>query len=132
MFHVKARPDGAALLSGMTSQHPAAPCRAANTCLHDAAFVFDFSILLSTGLKEVFPVIYTALRIALTLPVSSASPERAFTKLKLIKTRLKSTMCEERLESLMLISCEKDIAINTDEVIKTFSSYSFVLRKLLL
>ncbi|XP_029348041.1 zinc finger MYM-type protein 1-like [Acyrthosiphon pisum] len=91
-----------------------------------------FKVCHSTGLKEVFPTIYTALRIALTLPVSSASPERAFSKLKLIKTRLRSTMCEERLESLMLISCEKDIAINTDDVIKTFSSYSSVLRKLLL
>lgn len=91
-----------------------------------------FKVCHSTGLKEVFPGIYIALRIALTLPVSSASPERAFSKLKLIKTRLRSTMCEERLESLMLISCEKDIAINTDDVIKTFSSYSSVLRKLLL
>lgn len=90
-----------------------------------------FKVCHSTGLKEVFPAIYTALRIALTLPVSSASPVRAFSKLKLIKTRLRSTMCEERLESLMLISCEKDVPISTDEVIKTFSSYSSVLRKLL-
>lgn len=91
-----------------------------------------FKVCHSTGLKEVFPAIYTALRIALTLPVSSASPERAFSKLKLIKTRLRSTMCEDRLESLMLISCERDIPISTYDVIKTFSSYSSVLRKLLL
>ncbi|KAF0761100.1 zinc finger MYM-type protein 1-like, partial [Aphis craccivora] len=73
-------------------------------------------------LKNIFPSLYTALCIALTLPVSSASPERAFSKLKLIKTRLRSSMCEERLESLMMISCEKDIPIDTDEVIKCFSS----------
>jgi len=41
-------------------------------------------------------------------------------------------MCEDRLESLMLISCERDIPISTYDVIKTFSSYSSVLRKLLL
>ncbi|CAI6377536.1 unnamed protein product [Macrosiphum euphorbiae] len=59
----------------------------------------------------------------------NAFPERAFSKLKLIKTRLRSTMCEERLESLLMISCEKDIPIDTDEVIKCFSSYSPVLLK---
>jgi len=95
-----------------------------------------FKVCHCTGLKESpcnlkFPAIYTALRIALTLPVSSASPERTFSKLKLIKTRLRSTMCEERLENL-IIYCERDIPISTDDVIKTFSSYSSVLRKLLL
>lgn len=45
-----------------------------------------FNICRSFGLKEIFPYLYTALSIAVTLPVSSASPERAFSKLKLIKT----------------------------------------------
>ncbi|XP_022168063.1 zinc finger MYM-type protein 1-like, partial [Myzus persicae] len=90
-----------------------------------------FEVCNRSELKNIFPSLYTALCIALTLPVSSASPERAFSKLKLIKTRLRSTMCEERLESLMVISCEKDIPIDTDEVIKCFSSYSSVLLKLL-
>ncbi|XP_022175063.1 zinc finger MYM-type protein 1-like [Myzus persicae] len=38
-----------------------------------------------SGLKEVFPTLYTALHIATTLPVTSASPERTFSKLKIIK-----------------------------------------------
>ena len=90
-----------------------------------------FEVCNRSELKNIFPSLYTALCISLILPVSSASPERAFSKLKLIKTRLRSTMCEERLESLMMISCEKDIPIDTDEVIKCFSSYSPVLLKLL-
>lgn len=90
-----------------------------------------FEVCNRSELKNIFPSLYTALCISLTLPVSSASSERAFSKLKLIKTRLRSTMCEERLESLMMISCEKDIPIDTDEVIKCFSSYSPVLLKLL-
>lgn len=90
-----------------------------------------FEVCNRSELKNIFPSLYTALCIALTLSVSSASPERAFSKLKLIKSRLRSTMCEERLESLMMISCEKDILIDTDEVTKCFSSYSPVLLKLL-
>ncbi|XP_050065236.1 zinc finger MYM-type protein 1-like isoform X2 [Aphis gossypii] len=90
-----------------------------------------YNVCHMTGLKDVFPAISTALAISLTLPVSSASPERAFSKLKLIKTRLRSTMIEDRLEALMIISCEKDIPVDNTEVINIFSSYSSVLRKLL-
>lgn len=88
-----------------------------------------FDVCNRSELRNVFPSLYTALCIANTLPVSSASPERAFSKLKLIITRLRSTMYEERLEALMMIACEKDIPINTDEVVKIFSSYSSVLLK---
>jgi hypothetical protein len=91
-----------------------------------------YAVCHSTGLKDVFPNIYIALTIILTLPVSSASPERAFSKLKLIKNRLRSTMSENRLEGLMLITCERDVPVNTDEVIKIFASYSTILNKQLL
>lgn len=40
-------------------------------------------------------------------------------------------MGEDRLESLMLISCEKDINIDNEEVIKTLTTYSTVLKNLL-
>lgn len=91
---------------------------------------YTYNVLYLNGLKDIFPNIYEALSIALTLPVSSASPERSFSKLKLIKTRLRSTMGEERLESLMMMSCEKDITLCPDEIIKTLSSNSDVLKKL--
>jgi hypothetical protein len=55
-----------------------------------------YAVCHSTGLKDVFPNIYIALSIILTLPVSSASPEQAFSKLKLIKNRLRSTVSEDR------------------------------------
>lgn len=80
-----------------------------------------FKVCHQNDLKEVFPSIYIALCICLTLTVSSSSPERAFSKLKLIKSRLRSTMLEDRLESLMLISCEKNINIDNEEVIRTLT-----------
>lgn len=91
-----------------------------------------YNVCCKTGLNDVFPSLYIALSIALTLPISSASPERAFSKLKLIKTRLRSTMCENRLEGLMIMSCEKDISVEPDDIIQQIASYSSVLTKLLI
>ena len=62
------------------------------------------------GLHTLFPNIYIILKLALTLPVGSVSTEKSFSKLKLIKTRL-STMGNDRLEGLMIMSCENDINI---------------------
>ena len=63
------------------------------------------------------------MEIALALPLTSCSAERAFSKLKLIKTRLRSTMGQERLQSLMLMSVESDILtnLNTKLLVKEFA-----------
>ena len=57
------------------------------------------------------------------LPNSIASCERPFSKLKLIKICIRSSMLQERLTSLALISIEKEF-LSTDvknEVYKIFS-----------
>lgn len=83
-----------------------------------------FSLFCTAKLQTVFPNLYMAIKIAVTLPVSSTTTERSFSKLKLIKTRLRSTMGANRLEGLMRMSCEFDIDIDYEEVINTFSSFS--------
>ncbi|EZA54577.1 Zinc finger MYM-type protein, partial [Ooceraea biroi] len=74
-------------------------------------------------LIESYPNINVALRIFLTLPVSIASCERSFSKLKLIKNYLRSTMGQERLSSLSILSIEHNIVkdINYDDVIDEFA-----------
>ena len=47
-----------------------------------------------------FPNVDIALRIYCTLPVSNATGERSFSKLAIIKSRLRSTMGEDRLCNL--------------------------------
>ena len=53
-----------------------------------------------------FPNKCIAYRILLTLPVTIASTERSFSKLKLIKSYLKSTMFQERLSGLAILLIE--------------------------
>ncbi|VAH99507.1 unnamed protein product [Triticum turgidum subsp. durum] len=59
-----------------------------------------------------FPNATIAYRILLTIPVTVASAERSFSKLKLLKSYLRSTMTQERLSELALIAIENDILEN--------------------
>lgn len=65
-----------------------------------------------------------ALRIFHTMCVSIASCERSFSKLKLIKTYLRSTMNQSRLTNLSILSIEKDTAdkLDFEDVISDFAS----------
>ena len=53
-----------------------------------------------------FPNACIAYRILLTIPITVASTEMSFLKLKLIKSYLKSTMFQKRLSRLAILSIE--------------------------
>lgn len=53
-------------------------------------------------------------------------------KVKLIKTRLRTTVNEGRLESLLMLSIEKDVKIDYEEIINRFGQSSKLLQKALL
>jgi len=65
-------------------------------------------------------------RIALSLPVKTASVERDFSKLALdlLETKLRSTMTEERLEALMLAVVERYLLLqlSTDDLVAQFAA----------
>ena len=67
---------------------------------------------------------YIIFRIMLTISVSVASAERSFSKLKLIKSYLRSTMSQERLNGLAILSIEKEVLEEFDykNLIKNFTS----------
>lgn len=90
-----------------------------------------FEIFCHNNLSATFPMLYVGLKLAVTIPVSSASCERRFSKMKLIKTRLRSTMADDRLSDLMVISCEQDIPINKEVVLDMFAQKAPVLSKML-
>ena len=85
----------------------------------------DFlNYLLKTHLFELYPNVYIALRILLTCPVTVASAERSFSKLKLIKTFNRTSMTDSRLSSLVMLSIENDCArtLDYDNVITAFAN----------
>ena len=62
---------------------------------------------------DCYPNVSIAYRILLTIPVTVASDERSFSKLKLLRNCLRSTMLQERLNGLAMCSIEKDILDDT-------------------
>ncbi|XP_071739442.1 uncharacterized protein [Rutidosis leptorrhynchoides] len=73
---------------------------------------------------DCFPNVIIAYRVLLTIPITVASAERSFSKLKLLKNYLRSTMSQERLNELALISIENNIlkSIDYKELINEFAS----------
>ncbi len=73
--------------------------------------------------REVFFELFRLCKIAVTLPVSSASCERSFSTLKLIKTFLRSTTTDERLSDLGVLSIEsrRAKALDLDVFVDRFS-----------
>lgn len=91
-----------------------------------------FEIFCLANLSSIFPNLYLVLKISVIFPISSCTVERSFSKLKLIKTKLRTSMSQERLENLMKISCEKDIDPNIENIILIFAKKSSRLCKLLI
>ena len=55
-----------------------------------------------------FPAVRNAILIALTLPATYCTVERSFSKLRMVKTWLRSTMSDRRLSGLWKLSVHRD------------------------
>lgn len=84
--------------------------------------VLDF--LVDRDMKSAFPNTTAACQVFLTVPFSVASAERSFSKMKLIKTYLRSTMSQERLSALAVLSIENRTARQVDysDIIARFAA----------
>lgn len=91
--------------------------------IYKASHLDILKVISNYGLRDAYPNIEIALRIFLTMPVSVASCERTFSKLKIIKNYLRSSMCENRLTNLAILSIEYEIASKLDfsEIISEFA-----------
>ena len=74
-------------------------------------------------LAELLPELAKLFRIALTIPVTSCTSERSFSSLRRMKTYLRSTMSQERLNHVAILHSNKnmcqelDLNDNADEFI---------------
>ena len=66
---------------------------------------------------EEYPKIVILLRIFATLPVTTATAERSFGALKKVKTYLRSTMKNDRLNGLASMSIGRKVQVSPEEVL---------------
>ena len=71
--------------------------------------------------KDYFPNIRSLMMIMVTIPVTSC--EWSISLLRLVKSRLRSTMGAERLNALTLMQCHRDINLDPEIVHEFAQSY---------
>lgn len=77
--------------------------------------------IIDSKLEDGLRNIVIMLRIFFTSAVSNASCERSFSKLKLIKNYLRSTMSMLRLTNLAILAIENEIQFDIDDCVKDFA-----------
>ena len=65
--------------------------------------------MITTGMNRSYPLVYRLIELTLILPVATASVERVFSAMSLIKTDLRNKMGDEWLNDLMICYTEKEI-----------------------
>jgi hypothetical protein len=95
------------------------------------SFIHPLCILLELS---GFPCLLSLYKNLVTIPVTSCSAERSMSKLKIVKNRLRSTMKDDWLESLMILASEQDLldSLSPSSIIDKFAFMSPNLRKLLI
>ncbi|KAK2418993.1 zinc finger MYM-type protein [Trifolium repens] len=80
--------------------------------------------MVQTDKHFVFPLVYKLIELALILPVSTASVERAFSAMSIIKTKLRNKINDEWFNDLMICYTEREIFKSLDDVdiIRTFTA----------
>ena len=80
--------------------------------------------LVETRLADDYHLIHRLLCLILTLPVSTASTERTFSALRIIKNRLRSKIEEEFLDDCMMVHIERQYAdsIDNESIIDEFAT----------
>lgn len=91
--------------------------------LHTVMDLANFIVVQNSSSWSSFSKIVTACFLFLTIPVTVATAELSFSKLKLIKNYLRNAMLQDRFSSLAIISIENATARNLDvnNLIKKFA-----------
>jgi hypothetical protein len=76
-----------------------------------------------TPFKEAFHELHRLCKIAVSLPVSTASCERSFSALRQIKTYVRNSMIETRLSAIAILAIENERAqlLKVDDILDVFA-----------
>lgn len=83
----------------------------------------DLSVkLVQTRRHIVYNLVYLLLKLVLLLPVATASVERAFSSISLVKSKLRNKMGDSLLDDCLVTYIERDAfsKVSEDDIIKTF------------
>ena len=87
----------------------------------------DLSLLMVETQKHIaHPLVYRLLKLVLTLPVATASVERCFSAMKLVKTSLRNRMGDHFLSDYLICFIEKELLddVTNEEVLIRFQAMS--------
>ena len=73
---------------------------------------------------DIYPNVYILLTILGTLPVSTATSERSFSTMRCLKTYLRSSIGNERMTGLALLSIHRYRQINIEKIMNDFVASS--------
>ncbi|KAL8105931.1 hypothetical protein AgCh_029663 [Apium graveolens] len=78
--------------------------------------------LVTTGKADMYPLVDRLLRLVLTIRASTATSERSFSAIKIVKKSLRNRMKDEFLRDYLIVYIEKEIAetISAQEIIDFF------------
>lgn len=71
---------------------------------------------------NLFPNVRKILEVLCVLPVTSAEPERSFSTLRRLKTWLRATTTETRLNGLAVLNIHREIDVNPEDVVERFAN----------
>ena len=91
----------------------------------------DVSTVLSSAIEalcachaDIYPNVYILLTILGTLPVLTTTSERCFSTMRHLKTYLRSSIGNERVTGLALLSIHKDRQIDREKIMNDFVARS--------
>ncbi|XP_076952997.1 uncharacterized protein LOC143626965 [Bidens hawaiensis] len=83
-----------------------------------------FRLMVESGKYLSFPLVYRILKLALILPVATATVERCFSKLKLITTDLSKRMGDDYLNNALICAVERETfdKVTEDDIMARFQA----------
>ena len=74
--------------------------------------------------KSIFPNVYKTFKLLFSAPVTVAKDEQTFSRMKIVKNFLRSTMSDTRLDDLIVLASEKDLvdSIDLNAAVKKWAS----------
>ena len=72
--------------------------------------------------KDAYVNIYTILQILIPIPISSASCERSISTLRNLKTYLRNTMVQDRLNGLAQMHAHREMELDLGKIIDLFAN----------